>query len=137
MTSRKSSGSKRAESAVEPTRSQNITVTCRRSATSRGFGSVVVVGPAGAGAAPASSADGREHFSPVPEQDTDFLESPDQSDGGVTATSIAFSAKRSAYSDMPRFSSHSAISRNAILPRRSSSEVPEPVSVRAYQCSVK
>ena len=32
MTSRKSSGSMRAESAVEPTRSENITVTWRRSA---------------------------------------------------------------------------------------------------------
>src|SRR5690348_9255685 len=32
MTSRRSSGSSRADSAVEPTRSQNITVTCRRSA---------------------------------------------------------------------------------------------------------
>ena len=33
MTSRRSSGSMRAESAVEPTRSQNITVTWRRSAS--------------------------------------------------------------------------------------------------------
>jgi hypothetical protein len=36
MTSRKSSGSILAENAVEPTRSQNITVTWRRSAASRG-----------------------------------------------------------------------------------------------------
>ena len=35
MTSRRSSGSIRAESAVEPTRSENITVTWRRSAVSR------------------------------------------------------------------------------------------------------
>jgi len=34
MISRRSSGSMRAESAVEPTRSENITVTCRRSAAS-------------------------------------------------------------------------------------------------------
>ena len=34
MTSRRSSGSMRAESAVEPTRSENITVTWRRSAVS-------------------------------------------------------------------------------------------------------
>jgi hypothetical protein len=33
MTSRRSSGSSRADSAVEPTRSQNITVSCRRSAS--------------------------------------------------------------------------------------------------------
>ena len=38
MTSRRSSGSMRAESAVEPTRSENITVTWRRSAVSTGCG---------------------------------------------------------------------------------------------------
>ena len=36
MTSRRSSGSMRADSAVEPTKSENITVTWRRSAVSRG-----------------------------------------------------------------------------------------------------
>ena len=36
---RRSSGSSRADRAVEPTRSQNITVSWRRSASSRGFGS--------------------------------------------------------------------------------------------------
>ena len=36
---RRSSGSMRAESAVEPTRSENITVSWRRSALSCGFGS--------------------------------------------------------------------------------------------------
>ena len=39
MTSRRSSGSSRAESAVEPTRSQNITVSCRRSASTGAGGS--------------------------------------------------------------------------------------------------
>ena len=39
MTSRRSSGSMRADSAVEPTKSENITVTWRRSAVSWGFGS--------------------------------------------------------------------------------------------------
>jgi hypothetical protein len=38
VTSRRSSGSIRADSAVEPTRSENITVTCRRSAASCAFG---------------------------------------------------------------------------------------------------
>ena len=42
MTSRKSSGSMRAESAVEPTRSENITVTWRRSAASWDAGSAAV-----------------------------------------------------------------------------------------------
>ena len=44
MTSRRSSGSMRAESAVEPTRSENITVTWRRSAVSWDFGSVTGAG---------------------------------------------------------------------------------------------
>src|SRR4029077_5980142 len=41
MTSRRSSGSMRAESAVEPTKSENITVTWRRSASVRGAGVVI------------------------------------------------------------------------------------------------
>src|SRR5271166_4246190 len=64
MTSRRSSGSSRAASSVEPTKSQNITVSCRRSASP--FGArVVVVSPggpeasaAGVGAAKAAMADG-------------------------------------------------------------------------------
>ena len=44
--SRISSGSIRAESAVEPTKSENITVTCRRSASLRGAG-VVISGETG------------------------------------------------------------------------------------------
>ena len=40
MTSRRSSGSIRADSAVEPTNSENTTVTWRRSAASCGFASV-------------------------------------------------------------------------------------------------
>src|SRR5262252_2397778 len=41
MTSRRSSGSIRADSAVEPTKSENITVTWRRSPVSCGFNSAV------------------------------------------------------------------------------------------------
>ena len=44
MTSRKSSGSMRADSAVEPTKSENITVTWRRSAVSLGDASTSAVG---------------------------------------------------------------------------------------------
>ena len=43
MISRRSSGSMRAESAVEPTRSENITVTWRRSAVSWVFSSVAAM----------------------------------------------------------------------------------------------
>ena len=42
MTSRRSSGSMRAESAVEPTRSENITVTWRRSAVSCGVAGAAI-----------------------------------------------------------------------------------------------
>src|SRR6516162_7108741 len=41
--SRSSSGSSRAESAVEPTRSQNSTVSCRRSASVAAAGSAMVL----------------------------------------------------------------------------------------------
>src|SRR5215472_9092402 len=44
MTSRKSSGSSRDDSSVEPTRSQNITVNCRRSASTPTLPSPVVPG---------------------------------------------------------------------------------------------
>ena len=54
MTSRRSSGSMRADSAVEPTKSENITVTWRRSAASRALGSIAGCGDTGK--APASSA---------------------------------------------------------------------------------
>ena len=74
MTSRRSSGSMRAESAVEPTRSENITVTWRRSAVSWVFGSVAVVGPAWCRRRAGKLADGREHLPAMPEQDADVLE---------------------------------------------------------------
>src|ERR1700739_1196680 len=51
MTSRRSSGSRRDESSVEPTRSQNITVSCRRSATST-RGAAGAMSGAGVAAAP-------------------------------------------------------------------------------------
>ena len=54
----------RAESAVEPTRSENITVTWRRSAVSWGFGSV----DAGCGdsrTAPRKLPNRRKHFPPM------------------------------------------------------------------------
>ena len=57
MTSRRSSGSMRAESAVEPTRSENITVTWRRSARSSGgaLGAVDAVAASTEGALPPAS----------------------------------------------------------------------------------
>ena len=74
MTSRRSSGSMRVDSAVEPTKSENITVTWRRSAVSRAFGSAPAAGSVVTGVAPPRLADGREHFPPMPKQDADVLE---------------------------------------------------------------
>src|SRR5215467_6024922 len=59
MISRNSSGSSRADSAVEPTRSQNITVSWRRSAASWGISTVVatasdLVAVTGVGVLPSS-----------------------------------------------------------------------------------
>ena len=59
----------RADSAVEPTRSENITVTWRRSAVSWGLGpNRAPLGSGAAGTAPASLRS-REHYSPMPQQD--------------------------------------------------------------------
>src|SRR5258707_280166 len=52
MTSRRSSGSSRTESAVEPTRSQNMTVSCRRSADDAAGAVAGDGGEPGANAAP-------------------------------------------------------------------------------------
>ena len=74
MTSRKSSGSMRAESAVEPTRSKNITVTWRRSAVSWVFGSVNA-GCGDVGAAPASSTIAANIFRRCPSETPSSLRS--------------------------------------------------------------
>src|SRR5262249_7484732 len=59
MTSRKSSGSSRAESSVELTRSQNITVSCRRSASAAAGGSRgAAITVAAGGGGPAARAAG-------------------------------------------------------------------------------
>ena len=63
----------RAESAVEPTRSENITVTWRRSAVSWAFGSVrrlarLLTEPR------CQARRSPQHFPPMPEKDADLLE---------------------------------------------------------------
>ena len=70
MTSRRSSGSMRVESAVEPTRSQNMTVTWRRSAVYWGFGSLAAVGFGVSGAVSVSSPMAAQHYPPMPERRT-------------------------------------------------------------------
>src|SRR3954466_14454664 len=77
-----SSGSNCAERAVEPTRSQNITVSWRRSALSRGVVWDEAGGPAGGGprrppGARRGSAQSRgraEDLAAMPEEDAEFLE---------------------------------------------------------------
>src|ERR1700730_15114129 len=66
MTSRKSSGSSRAESSVERTRSQNITVSCRRSASAPPLPSPASEGRAREGAIECS--DGVKQASTRPDQ---------------------------------------------------------------------
>ena len=73
MTSRKSSGSMRADSAVEPTKSENMTVTWRRSPVSCGFGSGCVGW--GDGTAPASSAIAANIFRRCPSETPSSLKS--------------------------------------------------------------
>src|SRR5271169_6106917 len=74
MIARTSSGSSRAEIAVEPTRSQNITVSWRRSAAS-GFGAGSAAGRSAAGRPADSSRIARNSFLPsIAEDDAEFLQ---------------------------------------------------------------
>src|SRR5262249_27236830 len=105
-TQRKSSGSRRAESAVEPARSQIITVTWRRSASSRNTGLVAVL--VGAGATPSSSAIARRSLRRCPSRTPSSLRSCSVR-SRMTERSMALSANRWAYSLRPIDASHSAM----------------------------
>jgi hypothetical protein len=100
MTSRRSSGSILAESAVEPTRSENITVTWRRSAVSEAFDSASVGGGASA-ARSAIASKGRFRW-PREMKPSSFRSA------SVSlvkrAKSISFSTKRCAYCPRPSLS---------------------------------
>ena len=76
MTSRISSGSSRADSSVEPTRSQNSTVSWRRSASALFLSSRTRFGLLGAGAAspPRSSAIAFSNLCAVAENDPELLQ---------------------------------------------------------------
>src|ERR1700738_4150670 len=105
MTSRRSSGSKRTESGVEPTRSQNITVSWRRSAPSpRG----AAVG-GGTGGWVSSAAIARSMRLRWPSTTPSFSRSASVSSGKISA-SIAFSRKIGSYCVSPRLRSHAEIS---------------------------
>src|SRR6516162_3249023 len=108
MTSRKSSGSIPVESAVEPTRSANITVTWRRSASSRGLDSDPGASGGAAEAAAPSWAIARSNLRRSPRCTTpsSSLRSWSVRSGRIEK-SIRCSAKRCAYSDSPSEVSHS------------------------------
>ena len=108
MISRRSSGSMRAESAVEPTKSANITVTWRRSASCRGLNSGPGTSWGAAEAAPASSPIARSNLRRSPRSTTpsSSLRSSSVRSRRVEK-SIRCSAKRSAYSGNPSEASHS------------------------------
>ena len=113
MTSRRSSGSMRADSAVEPTRSENITVTWRRSAVSFRAGSGTIGADAWRSVEAAigealSSRIARNIFRRCP-SDTPSRSKSWSVSSLRTSISMSLSAKRSAYSDMPSFLSQSAI----------------------------
>src|SRR5215472_15033143 len=76
MMLRRSSGSSLADSAVEPTRSQNITVSWRRSASSRRVGSVATgaEGAASATEAPPRLRIARNIFNRCPERNAKVFE---------------------------------------------------------------
>src|SRR5216684_1599033 len=101
MTSRRSSGSKRTDSGVEPTRSQNITVSWRRSAASaRG-----AAAGGGAGGWMSSAAIARSIRLRWPSTTPSFSRSVSVSSGKISA-SIAFSRKIGSYCARSRLRSH-------------------------------
>jgi hypothetical protein len=84
-----------------------MTVTCRRSAVSWAFGSVNA-GCGDARTAPERSPDRAEHFQPIAECDAEVFEMLIGQVGENRQVNAVFS-KAWPYSDMPSFSSQSAI----------------------------
>src|SRR5262252_1431903 len=117
MTSRRSSGSSAAERAVEPTRSQNITVSCRRSTAEAGAAwSAGAVGAGRSASRKAAIAASNLRRCPTRLTPRSFRSSAVSS--GNTAASIALSRNASSYCSNPRSRSHAAMSTLA-LPTRS------------------
>src|SRR5215471_6975370 len=106
-TSRRSSGSSREASAVEPTRSQNITVIWRRSALSVRRGADA---EAGAEASDRSTAIAASNLRRCPTRLTPRSFRSSAVSSGNTAASIALSRNVSSYCCNPRPRSHTAMS---------------------------
>ena len=119
MTSRRSSGSMRAESAVEPTKSENITVTWRRSARSSGeaLGALDVVAASAEGALPLASvrraaiASSSLRRCPSAATPSSFRSSAVRL--GRTVSSISFSRNAASYFPRPRLRSQTTMSMRA------------------------
>src|SRR6516164_5565169 len=129
-----SSGSMRAESAVEPTKSENITVTRRRSARSSGettVGALVAApddGVASASVRRAAMASRSLRRWPTTETPRSFRSSAVRF--GRTVSSISLSRKAASYRPRPRLRSQTTMSMTAtqIQGWRTSSSCPEKVS---------
>ena len=119
MTSRRSSGSMRAESAVEPTKSENITVTWRRSARSSGgaLGALDVVAASTEGALPLASlrraAMASSSFTRCPSAVTPSSFRCSSVRLGRTVSSISFSRNAASYFPRPRLRSQTTTSMTA------------------------
>ncbi len=104
MTSRRSSGSRRDESSVEPTRSQNITVSCRRSASAGAIRS----GEAGSSEPSAAMASSNRRRCPIDVTPSSRRSSPVSR--RKTSPSMSLSRNAGIYCSSPRPRSHSTIS---------------------------
>jgi hypothetical protein len=119
MTSRRSSGSMRAESAVEPTKSENITVTWRRSARSSGcaLGVLDVVRGSTGGVLPLTSlrkvamASSSLRRCPSEVMPSSFKSSAVRF--GRTVSSTSFSRKTASYFPRPRLRNQTTMSMTA------------------------
>src|SRR6516165_5868518 len=116
MTSRRSSGSRRDESSVEPTRSQNMTVSCRRSARSAWLGAASGADEAGRGVMRSSSI-ARSRRLRCPSSTPSFSRSASFSSGN-TSVSIALSRKAGSYRSRPSPRSQLPISTALPIPGR-------------------
>ena len=109
MTSRKSSGSRRVASSVEPTRSQNITVSCRRSAlVGAGVSRTIVSAMTGAWVPSAAIASSNRRRWPIGTTPISLRSSDVRL--GSTLSSISFTRNAGSYCSSPRAWSHAAMS---------------------------
>src|SRR6516164_5203973 len=136
MIPRNSSGSNRTDKAVEPTRSQNITVSCRRSAASFGFAPVDVEGAADVSAnvpgAPKPEMALRRRLR-CPSDTPSFSRSTSVSSGRISA-SISLARKSASYCPRPRPLSQLPTSIAALHgPERIILRLKRPVQDRAVE----